>query len=179
MTTATDPSDRTARVLGPGFTEGLDALSTDDVRRRRDTAVAERDFQSYLRRLIQTRQDYLRAEQARREEGAEAAPLVERLTAVLSAGPHGGSRGEALRIQLPEEDIADAEARIGQLVGDLRVDEPGSLTDDELARLLASLVEAERAVSADRSAVFRVHDALQDELKRRYREDPAEIPSRV
>jgi len=53
------------------------------------------------------------------------------------------------------------------------------LTDEDLDRLLASLGEAERSVSADRTAVFRVHDALQEELKRRYRDDPAEIPSRV
>jgi len=179
MTTAPNQSDRTARVLGPGFAEGLDALSTEDIRRRRDEAVAERDYQSYLRRLIQTRQDYLRAEHARREQGAEAPPLVERLTAVLSAGPRGGSRGEALRVQLPEEDIADAEVRVRQLVGDLQVDDPASLTDEDLDRLLASLGEAERSVSADRTAVFRVHDTLQEELKRRYRDDPAEIPSRV
>ena len=37
----------------------------------------------------------------------------------------------------------------------------------------------ERRVSSDRAAVIRVHDRLQEELKRRYRDDPSQIPKEV
>src|SRR5204863_3814746 len=46
-------SPRTTRVLDPSFVEHLDESSLAEVRRRRDEALAEREFQSYLRRLVQ------------------------------------------------------------------------------------------------------------------------------
>ena len=62
-------SPRTTRVLDPSFVEHLDESSLAEVRRRRDEALAEREFQSYLRRLIQVRQDILRSERERRTTG--------------------------------------------------------------------------------------------------------------
>src|SRR2546422_416682 len=43
----------------------------------------------------------------------------------------------------------------------------------ELEEALDALVEEERAVSGCRAAVIKVHDALQGELMRRFREDPS------
>src|SRR5438093_1270733 len=83
-----------ARFLHPSFVEHLDGSSLAEVRRRRDEALAEREFQSYLRRLVQVRQDILRSERERRAAGGVSAPLVERLTSVLSTGPTGTGRGE-------------------------------------------------------------------------------------
>src|SRR6476646_2323611 len=94
------PSARISRILEPTYSDTLDELATEEVRLRRDQTLAERDYLSYLRRLIQARQDLLLAEEVRRSQGAGDAPLVDRLTAVLSAGPAGGSRGEVLRLQL-------------------------------------------------------------------------------
>src|SRR5205823_9891588 len=104
------------RVLDPSFVEAVEAMSTDEVRGRRDEALAERDYQSYLRRLVQARQDLLEQEQARRVEGSEPRALVDRLIAVLALGPQGGSRGEALRLQVPPADIATAERQMRELL---------------------------------------------------------------
>jgi hypothetical protein len=170
---------RTARVLDPSFCQDLVDLSTDEVRRRRNETLAERDYQSYLRRLVQARQDILEQEQARRLEGSEPRALVERLIAVLALGPQGGSRGEALRLQVPPGDIATAERQMRELLGSADLTEPETMSEDALTAALEALRGAERDVSEDRSAVFQVHDLLQGELKRRYRLDPSEILSRL
>jgi hypothetical protein len=170
---------RTAAVLEPAFCGHLEQLATDEVRTRRDLALAERDYQSYLRRLIQARQDLLEQERARRQAGGEPDALVDRLISVLSTGPQGGSRGEALRLQVPGEDIAAAEAEMRSLLGEADLAEPAAMADRDLQVALDALRAAERRVSEDRSAVFGVHDRLQEELKRRYRQDPSEIVSRL
>lgn len=171
--------ERVAEVLDPSFLEGLADLPTEEIRARRDRAMREREFHSYLRRLIQARQDVLVDERRRRERGEESGPLVERLTEALSSGPQGRSRGEAVRIQLPEDDIAEAERRVAVVVGGVDVADPGAIGDAPLAELLDRLHEEERSVSRTRSAVLRVLDELQEELKRRYRQDPSQIPQGI
>ncbi len=176
MTDADQEAGRIARVLDPTFSQGLQDVSTEDLRRRRDETLAERDYLSYLRRLIQTRQDLLTYERSRRSAGTDPKPLMDRLIAVLAEGPQGGSRGEALRLQIRPEDIERAEVRMAQTLGGLNLAEPVALSDEDLQRALTLLEDAERGVSEDRKAVFRVHDQLQAELKRRYRMDPSAIP---
>ena len=176
MTNATPtPSTRNPIVLEPGFVEGLHDLPIDEVRRRRDQALAEREYLSYLRRIVQVRQDIFSTEQERRTTGAAPGHIVDRLTKVLAGGPPRTSRGEALRFSLSAEEMEDADRRVQAILGSL-TDAPGEgIGDDELAAALAALTEVERAVSTSRIAVFRVHDALQDELKRRFREDPSSV----
>ena len=170
-------SARTSAVLDPAFVQGIKSLPTDEVRRRRDESFAEREFQSYLRRQVQVRQDILVTERGRREAGREPAPIVEQLTTALTKRPRPeGSRGEAFRIALTEADVEEAERQLGVLLPSMNLDDPPSLDNDELDRALEALGEIERAVSSRRAKVNRVHDRLQEELKRRYRENPEEIP---
>jgi hypothetical protein len=164
---------RLERVLDPGFMTGLEELSLEELRERRDQALAEREYQSYLRRLVQVRFDVMAAERDRRRSGAPSVPMLDRLKEVLSERRHGVSRGEAPRLGLPQEDIDEAERRAEGLFGDSGTADPALLGDEELDRKLELLDQHERAVSADRQAVLRVHDRLQDELKRRFREDPS------
>src|SRR5438046_2190281 len=96
-------SARAERIVDPSFLEGVADLPTDEVRARRDEARAELEFLSYLRRLIQSWQDMLEAERdARGKPGNFRQPLAE----VLSGQGQSASRGEAVRLQLPEEDMA-------------------------------------------------------------------------
>jgi hypothetical protein len=136
----------------------------------------EREFQSYLRRLVQVRQDILRGEQTRRAAGEEPIPVLERLTSVLSEGPKGSGRGEALRLNLSPADVAEAERRADEALADVSLASPEEVEDERLAEVLVALDREERVVSDARAAVIRVHDRLQEELKRRYREDPSLIP---
>jgi len=167
---------RIDRLLAPAYGENLGELPLSEVKRRRDESLAEREYQSLLRRLVQGRLDILRAEQARRDSGEEEGSLVENLVAALASdGPAGGSsRGEALRLTVPPEEMTLARRRVEQLVADTTISDPRSLTDDELQQAATRLAEEERTVSADRAAVIGVHDRLQEELKRRYKKDPSE-----
>ena len=168
-------SSRSAEVLDPVFLEGLRELPLDELRRRRDEALAEREFLSYLRRLLQVREDVLKAERARRQQGAVPESMMERLTRVLAEGPRARGRGEALRIALTDEDIAEADRRADEVVGDGWSPRPENVDDENLEQALVALEREERAVSEVRTAIFRVHDQLQEELKRRYQENPSQI----
>jgi len=169
-------SARAARVLDHDFASDLTNLSTDEIRARRDEARAERDYVSYLRRLIQSRQDMLTAErEARGRPGQFRAPLAE----VLSGEGNSDSRGEAVHLQLPPEDMAAADARVSEILAEEAFANPKELTDEQLDGMVAMLHEEEQAVSSDRAGVIRALDKLQEELKRRYREDPSQIPQEV
>jgi hypothetical protein len=171
-------SSRLDEVLRPDFAEDLAELSVDELRQRRDLALAEREFLSYLRRLVQVRQDLLNAERDRRSSGGEQESLVDRLRTVLAEGPsNGASRGEAVRFQLSDGDLAEAERRAIAMAPEAGLMVPDKMSGGELDELRARLNQEERTVSSARSKVLAVHDRLQNELKRRYREDPASIPT--
>jgi hypothetical protein len=65
-----------------------------------------------------------------------------------------------------------ARRRIERLVADAGISDPTSLDDANLAAAVDVLIGEERVVSEDRRDVLRVLDLLQDELKRRYKDDP-------
>src|SRR5438309_182449 len=161
---------RIDRVLSPTFVENLSDLALPELRRRRDEALAEREYLSLVRRLVQGRLDILGAETSGRGRG-ESGSLVDRLSEVLADERHGTSRGAVLPTGMPEQEVAQARRRIERLVSDATLSNPGSLSDQELADTEARLLEEERTVSQARAAVIAVHDALQGELKRRYKED--------
>ena len=87
-------------------------------------------------------------------------------------GPAVGLAEVLLGQRDPEHLTAAASPRAVELMGDLAREIPLNLDDAGLADALARLERAERTVSADRRSILDVHDALQEELKRRYREDP-------
>jgi len=169
---------RVDRILRPGYTEGLETLSLEELRARRDECVAEREYLSLIRRLVQGRAEILKAELERRHEGGEAEPLIDRLAHILAPeAPRGGSRGEALRVGVPEAEIAQARRRLERLVSDAAISDPSALDDEHLGEAVELLVEEEKEVSRTRADVLAVLDSLQAELKRRYREDVSQVLS--
>jgi len=161
---------RIDQVLADGFTEGLGDLHEDEVRRRRDLARSEREYLSFLRRLLQGRRDILRDELDRRRTGGEPQPVVERVVSVLSEGSRGPSRGEAPVAPLPEEELSRARRRVERLLSDAHLSDLPSLSDQDLEGAIGRIEEEERGVSDTRSRVIAAHDALQEEMKGRYRE---------
>jgi hypothetical protein len=164
---------RIDRIQDPSFVEGLSELSLEDVRQRRDECLAEREYLSLLRRLLQGRAEILQAELDARGSGERTGPLVERLSSILSDDEHAvTSRGEAVRVSIPEEEMLLARRRVERLAGDPSISDPTSLDDAQLAEAIESLVREEEGVSKARAEVIGALDTLQDELKRRYKDDP-------
>jgi hypothetical protein len=164
---------RIDRILGSDYATSLEGMTLDDLRARRDECMAEREYLSLLRRLLQGRAEILRAELESREATGPSGPLVDRLAAILTADePPVTSRGEAVRIGLPEEEMLLARRRVERLSADAGISDPSRLDDDALASAIETLATEEHQVSQARHDVIGVLDALQDELKRRYKEDP-------
>ena len=164
---------RIDRILDPGYLADPGALSLDDLRARRDECLAEREYLSLLRRLVQGRAEILKAELDRRGGVADDEPLVERLSTILAAEGHTPSRGEAVRVGVAEEEMLLARRRVERLVADAGLSDPGALDDEQLARAVDALATEEHEVSQARTHVLAVLDRLQDELKRRYKDDPS------
>ena len=164
---------RIDRIRDATYVDGLGGLDLDELRARRDECLLEREHLSMLRRLVQGRAEILQAEIASRDSTGDHASLVESLAKILAADDHPtSSRGEAVRVSLPEEEMLLARRRAERLVNDATLSNPSALDDAELAAAVTRLADEERDVSATRADVIRVLDALQDELKRRYRDDP-------
>jgi len=167
---------RIDRILDPSYVQDLESLPLDDLRHRRDECLAEREYLSLLRRLVQGRAEILKAELERRG-GDDDEPLVERLGAILGGEGHAGSRGEAVRVGVPEEEMLLARRRVERLVADAGLSDPGALDDARLASAVDALANEEHEVSRSRGRVIDVLDRLQDELKRRYKQDPSLVLS--
>ena len=159
--------------MDPAFVAGLQDLDLDDVRARRDDCLAEREYLSLLRRLLQGRAEILSAEASSRG-GDDAAPLVDRLAEILADDDHPvTSRGEAVKIGVPEEEMLLARRSVERLVADAAISDPTALDDEALTAAIDALVAEEERISDARRSVLAVLDTLQDELKRRYKEDPS------
>lgn len=164
---------RIDRIRRPGFAEGLEELPLDELRQRRDECLSEREYLSLLRRLVQGRAEILKAEVERRGGEGTDEPLVEQLASILSPEGQGPSRGEAVKVGVPEEEMLLARRRVERLVSDAGLSDPSQLGDEQLAEAVELLVREEHEVSEARGAVIEVLDRLQAELKRRYKDDPS------
>jgi hypothetical protein len=167
---------RIDRIRRPDFVGGLPDLPLDVLRRRRDDCFAEREYLSLLRRLVQGRAEILKAEVERRGRGEEGS-LVGALSTILAGDAQGPARGEAVKVGLPEEEMLLARRRVERLVADAGLSDPGALDDRRLAEAVDLLVQEEREVSEARAEVLKAMDTIQEELKRRYRDDPSLVLS--
>ena len=164
---------RIDHIRRPEFLEGVQDLPLDELRRRRDDCLAEREYLSFLRRLLQGRAEILRAEVERRGGGTSEGSLVERLATILTGETQGPSRGEAVKVGLPEQETLLARRQVELLVSDVGISDPSQLDDERLTEAADRLVREEHEVSGSRAEIIKVLDRLQDELKRRYRDDPS------
>ena len=172
----TEGHRRIDRIREPSYLEALADRSLDDIWAMREDCLAEREYLSLLRRLVQGRAEILKAALDQRGADEERGPLVDRLAGILAGDEQSGSsRGEALKIGVPEEEMLLARRRIERLVADAGISDPQTLDDDQLGDAVDVLAREEQAVSEARSAVISVLDTVQDELKQRYKEDPTRV----
>ena len=166
---------RIDQVLGAGFTEGLQELDMDEVRRRRAEADQEETDLSYARRLLHGRLDLLRAEQSHRasaqtHDGPRSTEeLVAELSVVL-ADPPTSSHGMGRHGLSEPSRVGEHRRRAEAAVADPSISDPESLQDDELAAAVERLDTLAREVGEQRTAVQKVMDALSEEIGRRYKD---------
>ena len=166
---------RIDRVNRPEFVEGIGDLDLSELRERRDECRKELEHLSMLRRYVQGRAEILKGELARRQ-GEGGGTLLENLAEILAAGDRPSNpRGGAMRLHVPDDEMLLARRRVEKLVADTGVTDPTSLSDAEVHEAVENLKSEERVVSADRAQVIDVLNLLQDELKRRYKDDPASV----
>lgn len=167
---------RIDKIMDPEYTRALEELDIDEVRRRRDDTRAELDHLSMLRRYVQVRAEILKGELDRRSGGGVATDesLVDHLAEIMTQeGQYERlSRGGAIRLTVPDDEMLLARRRVERLVAEQGVTDPTELSDDDLATAAKELAAEERTVSDDRAAAIEVLTALQEELKRRFKEDP-------
>lgn len=169
---------RIDRIMSDEFIKGLEGLDIDEVRRRRDECRDELDHLSMLRRYVQVRAEILKGEIERRKSGGgdQDVSLVDHLTQILTQEgqyPRVSRGTAAIRLHAPDEEMSLARRRVEKLVAEQGITDPTALSDEELAAAARNLAIEERSVSDDRSTAITVLTALQDELKRRFKEDPS------
>ena len=171
--------ERLKRVLADDFVDGLDTLSTDEIRARRADAQAEEEAVSYVRRLLQGRLDILRAELIRRtDDGSpEAADLLGRLSSVLSddaAGQRDQLGARATRLRVPEG-IDGYTERLDAVLDASALEELEGRTVETLQAFIDRLTDHEHELSEIRQQLFVRIDALRSELAARYKDGRAAI----
>jgi hypothetical protein len=167
---------RIDRILRPAYVEGLAELTLSDLRERRDECRGELEYLSFLRRQVQGRGEILKAELERRHSHEDDGSLIDRLAQILTPEGDAPSRGGAVQVHAPLDE-RPGRRRVERLVDDAAISDPGSLDDTRLQEAVEALIAEEHKVSSDRSSVIAALDILQDELKRRYKEDVSQVLS--
>lgn len=132
---------------------------------------------SFARRLSQGRLDIVGYE-ARRRQGTASGDVNELLFELPDILTDGGGGAAGTRRVTVEDPGAIAEALVSELDGIASPSDlagVGTLTDDRLAALIASLGNFEQALSAVRRSLFDRLDDLQGEIARRYRDGEASV----
>ena len=166
-----DGRRRLDRVLNPSFTQGLAALSNDELHDRREDARLEEREVSYLRRLLQGRLDLLRADLERRRGGREVArsrsngELVDDLSSAMAERHAAAPSRHLVDVEPPDQVQRRRAAEVA--VDDVRLSDPAALSDAALEEVVAHLDALERRASATRKAVISVLDTLNTEVQRR------------
>ncbi len=171
-------SRRIDRVLAEDYLDGLGMASLAEVRALRGEAEQEEVDLSYLRRMVQGRLDVLRAQVARRREGAHdggSGELVAGLARILADEPRSPARGLG-RHSAREPSRVDQHRRyVEALVADVGLSDVSARSDADVEAALQVLAEEEQLLSAKRREVQAVMDACSAEMTRRYRDGEADV----
>lgn len=166
-------------MTDPGYLEGLEGWTLQQVRdRRAETTEAETGL-SYLRRIVQGRLDIVAAERTHRSNGerGELSALVEELPAILSGNVHAPGLGRLPTLMAPGEMDPQLDRRLEEILPASRLSSLSDLSDEDLQRSAEELTAFERSISTMRRAVLDVDDRLQEEIVRRYRTGEATVDS--
>lgn len=163
------PSGKRAldRILDDSYLRDLPALPMEELRHRREEVEHEGAWLSYIRRMLHGRIDILQGQGVINADGElDLDALIASLSGQMGPGSH----------QAPAEVIdspGGGRRAVERLIARTGLDDPASLTQEQIADRLEQLRQMENDVSDARSRVHKVQDALTAEIARRYREGEA------
>jgi len=148
------------------------ALTLDDLRSLRSELQHLDDAVSYVRRLVQARLDFVRAEMRYRSDGSKR-DITDEIPNILGEHLTGGSA----RPPRPADDFSTHALAIEleQLCDDACSTDLPAMTPDELAAYASRLYDFEQIRSRERRDLFARIDGLSAELVRRYRDGEANV----
>jgi hypothetical protein len=160
------PSGKRAldRILDDSYVDDLPGLPMRELRSRREEAEREEAWLSYVRRMLHGRIDILQGEGVMNADGElDLDALVASLSGQMGHGSHPAP------IEVIESPGGGRRA-VERLIARTGLDDPASLTDEQIAERLEQLRKMENDVSDARAQVHRVQDLLTAEVARRYRD---------
>lgn len=173
-------SDSLDQILADDFLGDLASIDIADLRARRGRCQEVETGLSYLRRLVQGRLDVVSAELERRAEGGDLddlQALIDRLPALLAGSTRSPGTGRLPQSFGTGEVDVELSDELDDIITNGHLDDPGSISDEELTAVRAQLTEFEHKVSGLRRQLFDRIDAVEAELTRRYRTGEATVDS--
>ena len=167
------PSD-VDRLLAPGYLDGLQERSLEEVRASRTELQEAETAVSYLRRLAQGHLDVVLAEQ-RRRQGDGGPSLVEDLPTILAEGGRTPGPGRLPRFVDPGDSATALAGELDEVADPARMSDLGHCSPEELEGLADALRAFERKVSDRRRGLHERLDAVHGEIVRRYRSGEANV----
>jgi hypothetical protein len=167
------------RIIEPVYVEGYESRPIEELRTMRDECREGENEISFERRLCQARIDILSAELDHRA-GNHAGDLMSRLPEILADDERGAESplpDRAPDLSIPRNtDIP--RRRIEEIVGEQTLARLSQIPSEEIKKIIESLADHERKLSAKRRQVHDVLDRIQEEIVRRYttgEADPAAL----
>jgi hypothetical protein len=171
-----------AKVMEPGFLDGVEEKSLDDLRAMRARCEQVEGAISFGRRLLHGRLDLLESDRNRRRAGQatdDLADLVNRMPSILSDVHGRRVTSQHRAVPAVPAECVDPEmvAALDAVAGPATLAHLGDLGDGELERLAERLRALERQLSQARKNLHELIDALQGEISARYQRGEASVDS--
>ena len=161
-----DDHARSARVLEPGYLDGLVDKAVDELRVMHAECLELETEVSYVRRLVQARIDIVEAELGRRATGGSLEDLINALPQILAdPGPRAAPASSRLPLKLAPDEESEWAPELEET--DTLLANLPALSEDELRDAVERLRTLERDVSDERRALFGVIDHIDQELAAR------------
>ncbi len=161
------------RITDPAFRSGLEMLSAEELRRRKEEAEAVETMVSYARRVIQGRLDTLQFDAKRLGSDATTGDAVTALSSAIGKNTVGeGGFGRFVDATLEDAQVEEVEQALKRLVAAAQHQEVRREAQPEPTSALQA-VESE--ISRWRKELFVAIDAIRAELVVRYRGDSAMV----
>lgn len=165
------------RLLGPEYLAGVEDRSLEDLRVMRAECQEAETAVSYLRRMVQGRLDIVHAYIDAEANGGVGSldSIVDRLPAIISAGPQRPSGPGRLPSQMSPDMDGDFAIELDSVLGSEGIAKLPTMSREDLLELAGRLSTIEGRTSNQRRALHERIDKVQAEIVSRYKTGEASV----